>query len=112
MRGKVYFELASWYHGTKHALEEWSDRLRVDVKELGIDVVIVEPGIINMNFFTVMNEKGGKYIANSNYGHMYKRLQEGSFTLSEPEELAEVINEIVETQNQKQDICEVLCHIS
>lgn len=97
MGGKMYFGLGAWYHGSKHALEGWSDCLRVDVKEFGIDVVIVEPGIINTNFYNVMFEKGARYIENSNYGHMYKRLQDSGLTVSsEPEEISEVINEIVE----------------
>lgn len=99
MGGKMYLGLGAWYHGSKYALEGWSDCLRLEVKELGIDVVIVEPGIINTNFYNVMNEKGGKYALNSNYGHMYKRMAGAGNILtaiSEPEEISEVINEIVE----------------
>jgi short-subunit dehydrogenase len=44
MGGKVYTPFGAWYHATKHALEGWSDCLRLEVKEFGIDVVIVEPG--------------------------------------------------------------------
>lgn len=44
MGGKVYTPLGSWYHATKHALEGWSDCLRLELKPFGIDVVIVEPG--------------------------------------------------------------------
>jgi len=42
--GKIYTPLGAWYHATKHALEGWSDCLRLELKEFGIDVVIVEPG--------------------------------------------------------------------
>lgn len=44
MGGKVYTPMGAWYHATKHALEGWSDCLRLELKEHGIDVVIVEPG--------------------------------------------------------------------
>jgi len=44
MGGKVYLPLDAWYFATKHALEGWSDCLRLEVKPFGIDVVIVEPG--------------------------------------------------------------------
>ena len=44
MGGKVYLPLGAWYFATKHALEGWSDCLRLEVKPFGIDVVIVEPG--------------------------------------------------------------------
>ncbi|WFP61046.1 MULTISPECIES: oxidoreductase [unclassified Mesorhizobium] len=42
--GKVYTPFGGWYHATKHALEGWSDSLRLEAKPFGIDVVIVEPG--------------------------------------------------------------------
>ncbi len=48
--GKIYTPLGAWYHATKHALEGWSDCLRLELKPLGINVVIIEPGLIETNF--------------------------------------------------------------
>ena len=65
--GKIYAPLGAWYHGTKHALEGWSDCLRLETKGFGIDVSIVEPGAIETEFSDVMNQpmldrsKGGAY---------------------------------------------------
>lgn len=56
MGGKMYTPLGSWYHATKHALEGWSDCLRLELKPFNIDVVIVEPGIIETEFGEVMME--------------------------------------------------------
>jgi short-subunit dehydrogenase len=50
MGGKIYTPLGAWYHATKHALEGWSDCLRLEVKQFGIDVVIVEPGGIKTSW--------------------------------------------------------------
>ena len=44
--GKIYALLGAWYTATKHALEGWSDCLRVEVKQFNIDVIIIEPGVI------------------------------------------------------------------
>lgn len=44
MGGKIYTPFGAWYHATKHAVEGWSDCLRIELKPFGIDVVIVEPG--------------------------------------------------------------------
>ncbi|MCL4113180.1 UNVERIFIED_CONTAM: hypothetical protein GTU68_051197 [Idotea baltica] len=44
--GKIYSPLGAWYHATKHALEGWSDCLRLELKQFGIDVVIIQPGAI------------------------------------------------------------------
>lgn len=46
MGGRIYTPFAAWYHATKHALEGWSDCLRLELKEHGIDVVIIRPGAI------------------------------------------------------------------
>ena len=48
--GKIYVPLGGWYHATKHALEGWSDCLRTEVQQFGIDVVIIEPGAIGTEF--------------------------------------------------------------
>ncbi len=50
MGGVIFTPLGAWYHATKHALEAWSDALRFEVKPFGIDVVIVQPGIIRTGF--------------------------------------------------------------
>ena len=34
MGGKIYTPLSAWYQATKHALEGWSDCLRIEVKQL------------------------------------------------------------------------------
>lgn len=54
MCGRMYASLGAWYHATKHALEGWSDCLRVEVKDFGIRVVILEPGAIQTEFAEVM----------------------------------------------------------
>jgi NAD(P)-dependent dehydrogenase (short-subunit alcohol dehydrogenase family) len=54
MGGKIYTPLGSWYHATKHALEGWSDCLRLELAPFGIDVVVVEPGLIETAFGDVV----------------------------------------------------------
>jgi len=54
MGGKIYSPLGSWYHASKHALEGWSDCLRLELRAFNIDVVIIEPGLIATEFADVM----------------------------------------------------------
>jgi NAD(P)-dependent dehydrogenase (short-subunit alcohol dehydrogenase family) len=50
MGGKLVFPGGGIYHATKHAVEALSDALRWEVAGFGIDVVIIEPGLIVTNF--------------------------------------------------------------
>ena len=54
MGGKIYTPLGSWYHATKHAVEGWSDCLRLELRPFHIDVVIIEPGVIATEFGDVV----------------------------------------------------------
>ena len=56
MGGKMYTPLGSWYHATKHAVEGWSDCLRIELAPFGIHVVIIEPGVIATEWGGVMLE--------------------------------------------------------
>jgi NAD(P)-dependent dehydrogenase (short-subunit alcohol dehydrogenase family) len=50
MGGKLVFPGGGWYHATKHALEAISDALRFEVRGFGIDVILLEPGLITTEF--------------------------------------------------------------
>ena len=68
--GKVYTPLGSWYHATKHALEGWSDCLRFELKPFGINVIIVEPGLIDTEFNDVLTGPMGQHSAQGPYREM------------------------------------------
>jgi NAD(P)-dependent dehydrogenase (short-subunit alcohol dehydrogenase family) len=50
MGGKLTFPGGGVYHATKHAVEALSDALRFEVREFGVDVVVIEPGLIVTEF--------------------------------------------------------------
>lgn len=50
MGGKLVFPGGGYYHATKHAIEALGDALRFEVRGFGIDVVLVEPGLIKSGF--------------------------------------------------------------
>jgi NAD(P)-dependent dehydrogenase (short-subunit alcohol dehydrogenase family) len=50
MGGKLVLPGGGYYHATKFAVEALSDALRFEVRPFGIDVVIIEPGLIKTNF--------------------------------------------------------------
>ncbi len=50
MGGRLSFPGGGHYHATKHALEAISDALRFELRGFGIDVVLLEPGLITTEF--------------------------------------------------------------
>lgn len=70
MGGKIYTPLGSWYHATKHALEGWSDCLRLELKQFNINVVIIEPGVINTEFGDVLMDPMLQRSGNGPYGQL------------------------------------------
>ena len=50
MGGLLTFPGGGYYHATKHALEAISDALRFELRGFGIDVVLLEPGLITTEF--------------------------------------------------------------
>jgi len=50
MGGKLTFPGAGFYHATKYAVEAISDALRFEVRGFGVEVVVIEPGLIRTSF--------------------------------------------------------------
>lgn len=50
MGGRVTFPGGGVYHASKYALEALSDALRFEVRGFGVDVVLIEPGLIRTRF--------------------------------------------------------------
>jgi NAD(P)-dependent dehydrogenase (short-subunit alcohol dehydrogenase family) len=50
MGGRLTFPGGGHYHATKHAVEAISDALRFELRGFGIDVILLEPGLITTEF--------------------------------------------------------------
>lgn len=74
MGGKMYTPFGAWYHATKYALEGWSDCLRIEVKQFGIDVAIVEPGGIQTEWGDIAMENLEKVSGNGPYADMVMKV--------------------------------------
>jgi NAD(P)-dependent dehydrogenase (short-subunit alcohol dehydrogenase family) len=48
--GKSVLYYGGWYHVTKYSVEALSDAMRMELKPFGIDVVIIEPGLIRTDW--------------------------------------------------------------
>lgn len=107
MGGKMYSVLGAWYHATKHALEGWSDCLRLEVAEFGINVVIIEPGVIETGFGDAASNSIVKRSASGPYGHLVKKVASsikktyGQGTGSDPQVIADVVSRAVNSDNPR-----------
>ncbi|TMM15703.1 MAG: SDR family NAD(P)-dependent oxidoreductase [Actinobacteria bacterium] len=67
MGGRVTIPGGGVYHASKYALEALSDALRFEVRGFGVDVVLIEPGLIRTRFGDTVigglpgGEDGGPY---------------------------------------------------
>lgn len=107
MGGKMYSMLGAWYHATKHALEGWSDCLRLEVAGFGIKVVIVEPGVIETGFGDAASETIVKRSASGPYGQLVQMVATainktyGQGTGSHPAVVADVVSRAVKSGNPR-----------
>ena len=105
--GKVHTLLGSWYNATKHALEGWSDCLRLELAPFNIDVVIIEPGAIKSEFIDVMLDPMLKRSGNSAYSAMAKKMEQTARKFNErgnasnPSVIAKVVSQAIKAKKPK-----------
>jgi len=108
MGGKMCFPLGAWYHATKHAVEGFSDSLRIDLRGFGIKVVIIEPGVIATQFGNVMEGPLMKYSGKGAYRNIAKAVlksTENTYgkpkSVSPPSVVAKAVSHAVNSKNPK-----------
>ncbi len=91
--GRIGFPMGSAYVSSKFALEGLSESISYELKQFGIKIVLIEPGVINTNFAFVTPKKALE--ANSSYSQLMKKMEENLFsTISNgtpPKDVATVI---------------------
>jgi NAD(P)-dependent dehydrogenase (short-subunit alcohol dehydrogenase family) len=110
--GTLVFPGGGIYHATKFAVEALSDALRFEVKGFGVQVVVVEPGIIRTGFADAVSsalpqsEGAGPYasfnaaVEQSTHNAYEKGSLVGRFG-GEPEAVAKVIERAITAKSPK-----------
>mgnify|MGYP003393385548 CR=1 FL=1 len=107
MGGKIYTPMGGWYHATKHALEGFSDCLRFEVKPFGIDVIVIEPGLVKSEWSTIVTDGLTKTSGSTAYFAMTKKaakLYKENYNhpkVSKPTVIADTILKALEAKNPK-----------
>jgi NAD(P)-dependent dehydrogenase (short-subunit alcohol dehydrogenase family) len=94
--GKIGFPGLSPYVSSKHALEGYSESLRLEVKPFGIDVSLVEPGSYQTNIWTSVDEM--EFNSESPYAAYMKsilnEIEGGKTEFGDPNEVAQLVAQI------------------
>jgi short-subunit dehydrogenase len=103
--GKVAFPLGGWYHASKFALEALSDSMRNEVREFGIDVVVVEPGATRSEWGNIATKSLIKVSGHTAYKDLtaktHKLFTKLSGNMQEPAEIAKLVIRAIESKNPK-----------
>ena len=94
----------SSYSASKHALEGWSESLRLEVNALGIKVVLVEPGAYLTDIWTrgaVMGEKATQETSPNIQRSLRMRNRIQALPKRDPIEVARLIASIAQDPNPK-----------
>jgi short-subunit dehydrogenase len=107
MGGKVYTPFGAWYHATKYALEGWSDCLRIELKSFGVDVILIEPGVIKTEFQDVMMDSTVERSIGTPYEKKLKALEKATQEMyargigSPPSTITKLIIKAINSNNPK-----------
>lgn len=105
--GKISNPLGGWYHASKFALEALSDSLRLEVKQFGIHVIVIEPGGIKSEWggiaFNKMLEASRNSVYSTYADKMYNfiRSMEQNNQAPGPIVIAELIKKAIESKKPK-----------
>ncbi|MDX1877764.1 oxidoreductase [Mycolicibacterium sp. 141076] len=110
MGGKLTFPGGGIYHATKYAVEAISDAMRFEVQGFGVQIVLIEPGLITTGFAdtavgSVDGLNDGPYAEfNSRVGTVTADIYAGSiakFLGGNPDSVAEVVRKAIEAKRPK-----------
>jgi short-subunit dehydrogenase len=77
MGGRITLPYFGVYNSTKYAIESLSDALRYELRPFGIDIALIEPGVIRTNFETTAVADIDTY-RKTPYGRAFEKYEEMS----------------------------------
>ena len=99
--GKATIPFLGAYSASKHAVEGFSDTLRMELRDSEVDVVIVEPGPIKTGFNKRAEEALEQYVPGSRYSQAYRDRMNSGNDGAEPEAAAKTLVKAVESSRPR-----------
>ena len=104
--GLIGQPMVSSYCASKHALEGWAEALRIELRSLGIKVVLVEPGAYKTDIWTrnVLVSRGSTDESSPNKERSRKYVdgvKESKREMADPVEVAQLITGIAQDPNPR-----------
>jgi NAD(P)-dependent dehydrogenase (short-subunit alcohol dehydrogenase family) len=106
MGGVIWEPFGAWYHATKFALEGFSDSLRVELAPFGIEVVVIQPGVIRTEWSGIAREGLLRHSGEGAYAEharRHARMLKGASSAfaSPPEVVAETVARAVRARRPR-----------
>ncbi|MBQ6807120.1 MAG: SDR family NAD(P)-dependent oxidoreductase [Lachnospiraceae bacterium] len=109
MGGRFTSPFGGWYHSTKYAVESISDALRMELRKYNIEVVLIEPGMIQTDWGVIAAQniretaKNSAYCEDADLAAQYyeKRYGKGKQVLTNPDNVAKLVGRIVTKRKNK-----------
>jgi short-subunit dehydrogenase len=105
MGGKLAMPMAGWYHASKYAIEALSDSLRNEVRQFGIDVVVIEPGAVKSEWGDIamdhLQNVSGKGAYSKLVTSLLKMNKDMEKKLSEPAVIGKLVQSAIAAKKPK-----------
>lgn len=109
MGGRFTSPFGGWYHSTKYAVESISDALRMELLDHSIDVILIEPGMIQTNWGVIAADNIRKYSGSGPYSRAagqaadYYTTRYHTLTgrLSDPKQVAKTIAKAISVRHPR-----------
>lgn len=109
MGGRLTTPFGGWYHSTKYAVESISDSLRMETRGDHIDVIVIEPGLIQTNWGVIAAENIRTFSGKGHYKkyadraarYYEKRYGRKNAGLSDPQVIANTVRKALLAKHPK-----------
>ncbi|USS85792.1 oxidoreductase [Fructilactobacillus myrtifloralis] len=105
--GRFSSPLAGWYFASKHALETLSDSLRMEVRSFGIQVILIEPGVVKSRWEAIAMHHLDEAVAGTVYedqAHAFQQNMDRTYAsqhASEPAIIAQTVQKALESKHPR-----------